>query len=201
MACTAHGVSAQETASKAPIFINPYSPSVPTTTSKMPTIVQSNRGNGRWSQSNRTYTNPNRVSGPQYDEVFNPFGQGYGRMRSEKSFYDDVTGKQYKQYEYFALLAGRGETAKLQAAVRDVQQNGVFDPAKYRAALSGVSDTSGSTVTPRRQVTAQPTTSRQVTRNLSESDMPQKLHSGYDEETEQPAEQPQQRRSGPIFLR
>lgn len=197
--CIAAHAFAQEKTVNAPIFINPYSPTVPTYESNVPNMVRST-GTSRYSQATRTYTKPNRISGPQYDEVpTNLFAPGYGRIRSEQDFYDNDTGQHYGQYEYFKLLASRGETAKLQEVVKKVQEGGVFDPAKYKAVMSGTIGTSGSSSQPKtRTVVKSAPSKKKVTKNLTEGDLPQKLHNGYDDE---PAPQPTYQKNQPIFLR
>lgn len=192
---------AQTQNGNAPIFINPYSPSVQTVPSKLPNMVRST-GSSSYSQNNRTYTTPNRVSGsPQYDEVYNPFGAGFGRMRAEKDFFDNTTGQYYNQYDYFKLLASRGDNAGLQAAVKEVQENGVFDPAKYKEVMSGVSGSTAEEQKPHTQrVVVKNAVSREkVSDNLTQGDLPQKVHQGYDEEPQ--AQQPAPRKNQPIFLR
>lgn len=184
-----------------PIFINPYKPTLPTYESDTPNLVRST-GNNTYSQYERRYTKPNKTSGPVYDEVFNPYGPGYGRIRGEKDFYDTADGRYYKQYEYMTLLAKRGDVAKLQSVVQDVQQNGVFDPEKYKAAIAAATGVNtdnpggGSSGIPG----VAPMPKKQVYVNKNDTPAtPQKLHRGYDDEPAQKNQQPRQNQ--PIFLR
>lgn len=131
-------VIAQEKTGYAPIFITPYTKSTNTYTSRMPTIVTSpaslRNGNRSYTQSGR------RSDGFEFIEDADPFeGTGFGRVRTEKSFYDEITKKSYGQYEYLALLKNRGNTVKLQQITKSLQQSGVFDPTKYQNAMNGTS--------------------------------------------------------------
>ena len=203
-----YNVMAQTTSSNtpAPIFINPYKAAVPTYASQVPNLVRSN-GQSQYSQAQRQYTKPNTSSGPVYDKPFSPFAPGYGRIRGEKEFYDTVDEKYYQQYEYMTVLAKRGDKAKLQQVVSDVQTNGVFDPAKYNAALVAAQNggTSGTTnadpLNPSSPVT--PTGQKRVFVNKNAtSPTPQKIHQGYDDDTAQPqAQSPTPRKNQPIFLK
>lgn len=199
-------VQAQDKNTTKPIFINPYSPTVPTYATDMPNVVRAKNGNTTYNQAGRTYTKPNRLSsGPTYDPVFNPFPADYGRMRTEKDFYDIPTGRYYEQYDYFKLLADRGDTATLAAAVKEVQEGGVFDPAKYQAAMSGTGQagSGSSATTPQpRQVYQQAQDKTPVTKNLTQGDIPQKLHRSYDDDaTAAPTPTPVRQKNQPIFLR
>jgi hypothetical protein len=165
-------------------------------------MVQPNR-------TSRTYTQPNRKSKPMYDTNVNQFPADFGRITGEQDFYDSQTKRYYGQYEYFELLAQRGDTAKLQQVVGDVQRTGVFDPAKYQAIMSGGSNGGGMTGInngggmPQRQIITRqktPTVTRQ-----NQVVTPKRVHQGYDDDmestqTSQPVQQARPK-NAPIFLR
>lgn len=207
MAMSPFTVQAQDKNTTKPIFINPYSPTVPTYATDIPNMVRAKNGSTTYNQASRTYTKPNRISsGPTYDPVFNPFPADYGRMRTEKDFYDIPTGRYYEQYDYFKLLSDRGDTAGLAAAVKEVQEGGVFDPAKYQAVMNGtgLTDDGSPITTPvkTQQVYQASKDKTPVTKNLTQGDIPQKLHSGYDEDaTTVPTPAPARQKNQPIFLR
>lgn len=193
------------TASK-PIFVTPYMPSVPTYSSGIPAVVKNKNTGQRRSTPLRT-NSTSKATGPQYDAPYNPYAAaGYGRIKSEKDFYDKQTSKYYKQYDYFALLAQRGDTQTLASAVKDVQQNGIFDPAKYnetmRAALNNTQTSAGNggTIPPINQ-SANGNTRKVIVRD-QQPVLPQKVHQGYDNEPDTAiTTRPEQRKNAPIFLR
>lgn len=192
-------VSAQQNtqASKpttSPIFIAPYKPTLPTYASGLPSVVK-NTGRG---STRQTTGQIGTARGPQYDGHFNPY-QGINRITVEQDFYDQQTKRYYGQYEYFALLAKRGDKQGLLSAVKKVQTNGVFDPAKYQAAVQGGLNQTNTT-------TNKPTTTpvRRVTNNKKQTapqnalTTPKKVHQGYDDEMQMPAKPA---KNSPIFLR
>lgn len=183
-----------------PLFITPYKPSVPTYASKVPTMVK-NTGTGRSVNGNRMYTQPNRKSGPVYYQATNQFPEGYDRIKSEKSFYDEETGTHYKQYEYMELLAGRGDSARLKEVVADVQSNGIFDPAKYQAAVGGQKQNTSSNGTSPTLPGIGADGKKRVYQVKDDSDStPQKLHSGYDDNEQTKTVQRRPAYKQPIFL-
>jgi hypothetical protein len=191
-------INAQETKTvSTPIFVTPYKPTIPTYSSGLPSVVKTTN-TGTRSTTRRT-NNQSNTGGPTYDAPFNPY-KNDARITSERSFYDAQTDKQYDQYDYFALLAKRGDTQGLAAAVRTVQENGVFDPAKYQAAIQSAvnNNTTTSNRTSRTQPIRRSTNTRTTVAPQNAITTPQKVHQGYDDEA---GVQTQSRRNGPIFLR
>lgn len=196
------GVSAQEKAASTPIFITPYSPTVPTYESRVPTMVKNVNPSRRI--GGRTYTQPNRKSGPVYYKAENQFAEGYGRVRGEKDFYDEQTATFYDQYDYMGLLAQRGDTAKLREVVADVQKNGVFDPAKFQTVMTQAQG-GGSAGNPQDNGSLPSIGSdgrKRVyqVKQADGGDLPQKLHSGYDDEEQAAPAEPKRSYPQPIFL-
>jgi hypothetical protein len=119
----------------APIFISPYQAGQSTYNSRIPTIVQPPAP-----APSRTYTRAGRKS---YEIVTapNPFeGTAFGRIRNEISIRDNVSGQHLNQYDYMAVLKRRGNIGELNNVSRRLQTSGVFDPAKYREAMTTPSE-------------------------------------------------------------
>lgn len=195
---------AQEKTVSTPLFITPYTASVPTYNSRVPSVVSA-KGQSQLSRATRTYTKANRVSKPMYDTSVNQFPADFGRITGEQDFYDATTGRYHSQYEYFALLAERGDTARLQEVVTEVQRKGVFDPEKYKQAMGG--STSGKdSGTPKKNVkrVQQVTQKNQVITRQNQLVVPHRVHQGYDEDMrddEAEVTLPKPRKNAPIFLR
>jgi hypothetical protein len=198
---------AQGTPATAPIFITPYSAEK---ISRTPTIVQSPENATNAIRGNtRTYTRAGRKSsGVAMAENVNPFeGTSFGRIKTEKDYYDRETGGYMNQYDYMGALAQRGETEKMQQIAQYLQQNGVFDPEKFQAAITPAQNDVGQKGAGNTRSTqfAQPQTAQPVfkMKDTTKTVMPQRLHGGYDDAntaTQDPADNiPQGRR--PIFLR
>ena len=183
-----------------PIFITPYTQNKNSYNSNIPSLVQSNtRTNSRGSTRSSNTSSSKNSSGYQFVKVGNPYeGTGYGRIKAERNYYDEPTGSYVNQYDYMRLLSNRGETAKLNSVKSYLQQNAVFDPAKYNTVMTATNTTAvkdeknqspyaGGTVISR---------SKAVIKNDSTNSIPQKLHRGYDEE---PSIEKQ--KNSPIFLR
>lgn len=201
------GQTANATSSATPIFITPYKQTVGSGTNTLPSVVQSkqdtsarisNRAKGAI-ESASTATG-SIYKNYKFTEVANPYeGSAFGRVRSEKDYYDAETGTYVNQYDYMGLLASRGETDKLNEVRSYLQKNGVFNPDKYKIAMSGgdssasgegagATSAGGAAATPKQII---------VKQNSGDSSIPQKIHSGYgDDEVYDPANHP-----APIFLK
>lgn len=208
---SAQGATAQTTADNTaaktaprvaqPLFITPYKPNVATYESGMPAFVKGRNTNRQ--PAARTYTQANRKSGPILYDATNQFRSDIGRITSEKTFYDAQTDRTYKQYAYMGLLAERGDTETLRQVLADVQSNGVFDPVKYQAAVSGAQGGGGTTQAGGGSATQTGADGarRSYVMKAGDSELPQKVHRGYDEE-DKPVQAVQQKPRGkqPIFL-
>lgn len=192
-------VNANAQSGVAPIFVSPYQQQS-TVTSRVPSIVQAQP-----TQQQRTYTQPGRKS---YEIVTakNPFeGTAFGRVRNEILIMDKETGQHLNQYDYMALMKQRGNIAELNRVAQQLQTNGVFDPAKYQAAINPQAAAPQGRVTQNGVVTPTPNTTTMSKSNFvykgnNIPTTPQKLHGGYDDEAA-PAPTPQQNKNAPIFLR
>ena len=196
---------AQEKNVSTPLFITPYTANVPTYNNRVPSVVTST-GQSQLSRATRTYTSPNRVSKPLYDTSVNQFPADFGRITGEQDFYDTQTKRYYGQYEYFALLANRGDTATLQQALQKVQSTGVFDPEKYKAVMSGGTASSGQSgaINGGVQRPAAAQQRSQIVTRQNEIVTPQRIHQGYDDDMNEknaPQAAPQRQKNAPIFLR
>ena len=189
-------------AGSAPIFITPNVAKPSTPIARNPTIVSKTQA-----PESRTYTNAGRVSYEIVDSK-NPFaGTSFGRIKSEQNIYDKETGKYFNQYDYMGLMAQRGNITELNKTAQYYQQNGVFDPMKFQTAIQAgragqiglpTSPTIDGVAAPVAPIVEQPKPVL-VYKNQAADTTPQKIHNGYDDEPI--AEEPKQRRSGPIFLR
>jgi hypothetical protein len=182
-----------------PIFINPYKPGNDTYTSRVPTTVQSTQ------QQGGTFNPSNRLAGPGLTNNANPFaGTGFGRIKQEISYYDEELGRGLNQYDYMALMARRGNNARLSQVRQYVQENGVFDPNKYRQAMTtGPYGSNPQVPVATNNVSQQSTTAVQQPRRVimkqdEQSQLPRRVHRGYDDE---PAPAPSHQPGAPIFLR
>ncbi len=187
----------QANAQSQPIFISPYKPGNDTYTTRVPTAVQANQ------EQTRRFEPSDRLAGPGLTNNKNPFaGTGFGRIKQELSYYDEEIGRGLNQYDYMALLARRGDNARLAQVRRYVQQNGVFDPKKYKAAMTTGpygSNPQAPTISSN-SAQAAPVEKQQrrrvVVKQEEQSALPKRVHRGYDDE---PA--PRHQPGAPIFLR
>jgi len=178
-----------------PLFVTPYKPSVPTYESGVPMVAKD-----RSSNKKRASTT---LAGPFLHDATNQFRPDVGRITSQRSFYDEKTDKSYRQYDYMSLLASRGETAKLKQVVADVRSNGVFDPDKYKEAVAagmGKSKDQAKGEPVLKKEAGAAVARRSYVAKSDDSELPQKIHRGYDEDAQnQPAQQNPSAKK-PIFL-
>ncbi len=203
---------AQENSGPAPIFVTPYKQ--PTVISRTPTIVSPQNTNAQSATGGYVF--------PEYTLVDDPdpwAGTSFGRVTSELDYYDSQTNARYDQYNYMALLAQRGETGALRQVASYIQENGVFDPNKYNAAMSNAAN--GGVIAPMGATAGAPVTqlpaptgiggatqgssgvaTKRVFVNKDEQNFaPTRLHSPYDEDmADKPTDQ-KPRTNQPIFLR
>lgn len=208
----AQAQQAPATAAPAPIFIKPYVPGGNTYNNPVPTIVTPTQTRPRATAPNRLRANTtasnqrNQNSGGGYQLVAlkNPYeGSTYARLMTEKEYFDPVSKKYMGQYEYMKALSDRGDTAKLNSVRSYVQQNGVFDPQKYKIAMEGgglSAPSQGSGQTSNEGITARKTPDGRtrvfIQKDSGTSATPQKLHEGYDDQPAAPVTT-----NRPIFLR
>lgn len=206
------GFSFSAFAQTAPIFIQKYSQ--PTTTSNVPTIVQSGTGQ----TSSRTSSSPRT-----YEVVDSPSpwaGSNFGKITSEIDYYDSETGQRYNQYNYMALLAKRGDKTTLNQVGNYLQSNGVFDNQKYQSAVNSaaqgnaipslvdqaIAKNSATPADTGAQIAQTPSPTRQAASKpktvikQQETYTPKRLHQGYDEDMEADTAV-QSKKNQPIFLR
>ena len=188
-----------------PIFITPYEPATNTYASRVPSTVR----NTTEPQQQSSFRS-NRLSGPGLTNNKDPFaGTGFGRIKQEIDYFDRETGRYYNQYDYMALLSRRGDRARLADVTKYIQKNGVFDPQKYQVAMT----TGPFGSTPQQPVAmgapvvtqggsgaiANDGRKRVIVMQEEKSNLPTKVHNGYDDD---PAPAPTQFQKGaPIFLR
>ena len=204
--------TSENSVSTAPIFISPYQQRTNTYSSAIPTIVMPENNRRTMPTAQGTSQNKNAKNSYQFVDIANPYANSaYGRMRSEKAYYDKETQTYVNQYEYMRLLSNRGNTAELNRVRTDLQQNGVFNPAKYQMAMNGggsntmstqagaLPSQSGGNVTPSSRVTSDGRQRVFIQKDQDTSDTPQKIHQGYDDEAG--ATSPTPKKNQPIFLR
>ena len=177
--------------STAPIFISPYAQGSGTYINNIPTIVQPTP-KAAPPKSLRTgisrTADKDDKGGYQIKPVKNPYeGTAYTRIRSEKDYYDDQTKQYYNQYDYMKLLADRGDDAKLAQVRGYLQKNGVFNPEKYNVSMTGGASSSSATGQGGASSTGNTTADGRPRIILQKEDdsadgVPQKLHSGYDDD-------------------
>lgn len=194
-----------------PIFIAPSQQTTQTPSANtMPTVVSPPARNTNAQQrptqaAIQALSGMRRQSNPGYEfkELRNPYeGTIFGRIRTEKDYYDPVTQRKVNQYDYMKLLSDRGEQAKLAQVRSYLQKNGVFNPEKYRQVMSGGGAAAASNTTQNNNRQANPVSAvnrpQTITRQKKdESNMPQRIHQGYDDQPD-PANTMKNR---PIFLR
>jgi hypothetical protein len=207
-----------EGSSFVPLFLKPLVNSVRNTfTSNTPTIVQPTPQQ----QQNRRNMSPattatggisqstfDRLQGPGLVDNRNPWeGTGFGRIKREVDYFDRETGRYYNQYDYMALLARRGNRSELNNVAKYLQENGVFDPRKYQAALqrrpqgqqqgrTRTQSNGGQATSP----TAQPRRV-QVAPQDPKVFAPKRIHEGYDEDMKADPMAKPKTGNQPIFLR
>ena len=188
-----------------PVFLNPFKWSDNSYESKNPTIVQAKP---QQKTTKPSYRNDTPVY--EFDNLSNPLTNpksGYLRIKNEMQLYDAVTGKKYNQYDYMGMLAARGDTAKLREIAQYVQQNGVFDPAKYKAAVAAAKSGSppqggARKITPSSRVTADGRKRAFKTNDQTDTGAPTRIHSGYnDEDTNAAPAANSYKKNQPIFLK
>jgi hypothetical protein len=182
-----------------PIFIQPYQQPDNSRVSTTPTIVNQPQ-NSQMKRQSLQRAQSNNDGGFVFRTPTNPYaGTAYGRITTEIKYFDKQTQRYMNQYDYMAALNARGDSATLNQVRNYIQQNGVFDPRKYQAAMTG-SGSAKQAGSSQNSTNASPNgtiinrNARTITRQQSSEDnTPQKLHRGYDDES--------QSGSRPIFLR
>ena len=188
-----------------PIFIKPYTQGSNTYNKTLPTIVTPSANSQAVTTARSTTNKTSSRQGSQraatkLTPVKDPYaGTLYTRIREEQSYYDTQSQSYMGQYEYMKALSDRGDTAKLNSIRSYLQQNGVFDPAKYKVAMAGgdpnaQSRTNNTSVGGTANITADGRKRVIVPKETGDSSIPKKLHQGYDE-------QPAPPKNAPIFLR
>ncbi len=201
-------VQAQEDDSSfLPVFLKPFVDSIRNTfTSDKPTIVEAKQKEMQTNQLSQSKRD--RLAGPGLVDNKDPWeGTSFGRIKREIDYFDPPTGQYYNQYDYMAVLAKRGDDARLNEVGKYLQNNGVFNPQKYQAALRGQSQAKqpvqgGGAMSSAGEVQATNAQRRvQVTPQSEDTFTPKRIHQGYDEDMEaDPQAQPKAENS-PIFLR
>lgn len=189
-----------------PLFLKPMVDSIKNTfTSRTPTIVQAEQQN---TQNTTPQSRQDRLAGPGLVNNRNPWeGTSFGRIKNEIDYFDTDTQRYYNQYDYLALLARRGDQSQFNQVSQYLQQNGVFDPRKYQAALQGQSQAQqpqGQTGNLATGASGQSAPTQRTVRQVAPQQptfAPKRIHEGYDEDMKaDPQAQPRQGNQ-PIFLR
>lgn len=110
---------------RSPVFMNDYQ-----TQGKESDVISIYRPNSRSVQI------PNRSPEDFFVKTENPFEKvGFGRVKTERDFYDKESGRYYNQYDFIGLLAARGNRTAANELARRLQQDGVYDSGKAKDAV------------------------------------------------------------------